>query len=262
MRLIVLCAAALLLAGCAETASTSRDKVFGDAVSPRPKAIVVSDFTVSSDLVVIDRGYTARLERKIGPYPTFERKQRTLERVNDEIVGVIVATVREAGLEAQAGSAEGVSLAERVVVASGRLKPANPSAKKNEAGIGGGHSGVAAEMSLLSMSGFGRKTLVSFDAVPEGGKKGAGSAPGGADSVKLSPDVEAAARKIGRAAGDKIVAYAKEQGWLEKPDAGGADAAKPAAKESDKDGEKPASQVTGAQMVKLPTRKPVKKPAV
>jgi hypothetical protein len=33
----------------------------------------------------------------------------------------------------------------------------------------------------------------------------------------LSPDVEAQARQIGRAVGEKVVAFAKEQGWLEKP---------------------------------------------
>ena len=36
----------------------------------------------------------------------------------------------------------------------------------------------------------------------------------GAAPEKLSPDVEAQARRLGRAAGEKIVAYAKEQGWL------------------------------------------------
>ena len=33
---------------------------------------------------------------------------------------------------------------------------------------------------------------------------------------KLSPEVDAQARRIGLAAGEKIVAFAREQGWLEK----------------------------------------------
>ena len=37
--------------------------------------------------------------------------------------------------------------------------------------------------------------------------------------VKLSPDVEAQARRLGRAAGEKVVAYAKEQGWIAAPEA-------------------------------------------
>lgn len=265
MRPIALCAAALLLSGCIETTSSGGGKVIGDSGSPRPKTIVVTDFTVSSDLVVIDRGYTARLERKIGPYPTFERKQRTLERVNDEIVATIVATLKSAGLDAQPGSEESLSLAERAVAVSGRLVPARPDAKKNEAGIGGGHSGVAAELTLSSLSSFGKKTLTSFEAAPGAGKKPAGgkaatafnasiAAALGADklAVKLSPDVEAAARAIGRAAGDKIVTYASEQGWLAKPDEGGAETTKPEAKPEAKE---------GPQTVRLPLGKPAQKPA-
>jgi hypothetical protein len=264
MRLIALCVAALLLAGCADSPSSRGGKVFGDNAAPRPKSIVVVDFVVSSDLVVIDRGYTARLERKIGPYPTFERKQRTLERVNDEIVATMVATLRAAGLDAQPGSEEALSLAERAVVVRGRLAPANASAKKNEAGIGGGHSGVIAEMSLSSSSAFGKKQLLSFTAAPVAGKKNAGGKAAAAANaaiaevlgdkaaVKLSPDVEVVARGIGRAAGDKIVAYASEQGWLNKPDEGGADAGQTGAKS---DEARPTDK-----MVKLPPARPAKKP--
>jgi hypothetical protein len=262
MRLIVLCATALLLAGCAESSSSSGGKIFGDNAAPRPQSIVVSDFSVSSDLVVIDRGYTARLERKIGPYPTFERKQRTLERVNDEIVAAMVVTLRSAGLDAQPGSEEALSLSDRAVVVTGRLAPANPAAKKNEAGIGGGHSGVIAEISLSSSSTFGRKKLLSFTTEPAGGKKSAGGKAaatanaaiaevlGDKAAVKLSPDVEVVARAIGHAAGDKIVAYAKEQGWLNKPDAGGVEA-KPESGSGTKENPK---------AVSAPAAKPAKKP--
>jgi hypothetical protein len=34
---------------------------------------------------------------------------------------------------------------------------------------------------------------------------------------KLSPNVEALARRLGRAVGEKVVAYAKEQGWIAAP---------------------------------------------
>lgn len=262
MRLTALCATALLLAGCAESPSGRGGKLFGDDAAPRPQAIVVTDFSVSSDLVVIDRGYTARLERKIGPYPTYERKQRTLERVNDEIVATMVVTLRSAGLDAQPGSEEALSLSDRAVVVTGRLAPANPAAKKNEAGIGGGHGGVIAEISLSSSSTFGRKKLLSFATEPAGGKKSAGGKAaaeanaaiaaviGDKAAVKLSPDVEAAARGIGRAAGDKIVAFAKEQGWLNKPDAGNGEA-KPEANSGASDNPKTVTAPAGK-----PTRKP------
>lgn len=241
MRLTTLCAAALLLAGCADSSVSRTQSAIGAATatsSPRPKVIVVTDFTVSSDVVVLDRAFTARLERKIGAFPTHERKQRTIERVNDEIVATIVATLREAGLDAQPGSEEGLSLADDAVVVSGRLRPGDPAAKKNEAGIGGGRSGVVADMTLSSFSGFGKKQLLTFAAEPASGRQAGSAKATAANNVaiaaaltavksateKLSSDVEAAARKLGRAAGENIIAYARTQGWLSKPDEGGAPA--------------------------------------
>lgn len=269
MRLFTLCAVALLLAGCAESNVSRSSDVFGTAASsPRPKAIVVSDFAVSPDVLVLDRGFTSRLERKIGAFPTHERKQRTLERVNDEIVATVVATLREAGLDAQPGSEEGLTLSESAMVVNGRLRPSKEDAKKFEAGIGGGHGGVVADITLSSFSGFGKKQLLAFVAEPAGGRAPAGNAKATAAynaaiaaslaaakaaPEKLSPDVEAAARKIGRAAGDKIVGFAKAQGWLETP-AGGK--SEPATSEAPK----PAGDAD-TQMVKLPASKPAKKPA-
>jgi hypothetical protein len=61
-----------------------------------------------------------------------------------------------------------------------------------------------------------------------------------AAAEKLSPDVEAQARSLGRAIGEKVVGYAKEQGWLTAPE--GAEA--------------PAAE----QRVRLPDPKPTQKP--
>jgi hypothetical protein len=224
-------AAALALAGCADTGSTQG--LFGGAPA-RPKTVVVADFVLSSDVTVIDRGFTARLERKVGSFPTFERKPRTIARVNDEIVAAIVATVREAGLDAQPGNEDSLSLKDRAVLIQGRLRPGDEaSAGKNKGfGFGDGRGGVAADMTLSYFSSGGKRqlTTISADAKDAGkpavGKQaaarnaaiGAVLSAENAAPVKLSPDVEAQARRLGRAVGDKIVAYAKEQGWLAVPD--------------------------------------------
>ena len=265
MRLIAVCALALLTAGCAESALTQSGALSGGAPSARPKTIVVTDFTISPDVLVLDRGFTTRLERKIGAFPTFERKQRTLERVNDEIVATVVATLREAGLEAQPGSEEGLSLSDSTVLASGKLRPSDAAAKKNDAGIGGGKSGVVADMTLSSFSGFGKRQLTAFTA-DAGGKVPAGkqAAPfnalvaealvaNKAAPEKLSADVEAAARRIGRGAGDKIVAYGKAQGWFGGGAEEGAAEAAPAAVE------KPAKPAT--RTAAKPEAKPAASPA-
>lgn len=269
MRLIAVCAALLLLAGCADSSVNKSSGVFGASgggASPRPKTIVVSDLVISPEVLVLDRGFTTRLERKIGAFPTHERKQRTLERVNDEIVATIVATLREAGLDAQPGSEEGLSLSDTTVLVTGKLRPADAAAKKNEYGIGGGKSGVVADMALSSFGGFGKRQLLAFSAEPAGGKPAAGKQAAALNALiaealvankaapeKLSGDVEAAARRIGRGAGDKVVAYGRTQGWFE----GGADAA-PVAEE------KPAKpQVVARAAAPRPEAKPkpARKPA-
>lgn len=223
MRFFSLCVVALLLGGCA---SMDIGGTAAGGASPRPKSILVSDFVVASEVVAIDRGYTARLERKIGSFPTHERKQRTLERVNDEILASIVVTLREAGLEAQAGSEEGLSLADDVVVVNGRLHGGDE-AKPNQTGFGAGRGGAVADLTLSHLSAAGKKQLASFTA--DGARKAAAvpasrnaailavvAAATGAPAERLSPDVEAPARALGRAAGERIVAFAREQGWLEK----------------------------------------------
>ncbi len=283
MRILSICVAALLLSGCVESDLGPGTLASSGASSPKPKTIVVSDFVVSSDVLLIDRGYTARLERKIGAFPTFERKPRTIDRVNDEIVATVVATLREAGLDAAPGAEESLSAKSDAVIVKGRLRPADAAAKKNEAGIGGGKSNVTADMTLSKVSALGQRDLMSFSAGASGklpsGKAAAADnaaiagvlAAGDGAKEKLSPDVESASRKLGRAIGDKIVAYARAQGWLNQ--AGSDDVAvkpaeeKPApAKTSHADtGDKAdASTLPGdeePQMVKLPDSKPKKKPA-
>ena len=288
MRIPAVCFAVLLLSGCVESNSNLASSPLGATASssPRPKTIVVSDFAVSQDVLLIDRGYTARLERKVGAFPTHERKPRTMDRVNDEIVAALVATLREAGLDAQPGAEEGLSASSNAVVVTGRLRPTDANARKNEAGIGGGKSNVTADMKLSSLSTFGKRELTSFSAeanakLPSG--KAATASNGEISNVlaglegggeKLSSDVEAAARKIGRAAGEKIVAYARTQGWMNKSDAAEV-AAAPAVKPADAKGadakpapatpddeaaaEGPAEGET--EMVKLPAAKPKRKPA-
>lgn len=290
MRILTVCAAALLLAGCVESNMNLASSTLGASgpSSPRPKTIVVSDFVVSPDVLLIDRSYTARLERKIGAFPTHERKPRTIDRVNDEIVASIVATLREAGLDAQPGAEEGLSPSSNAVIVSGRLRPSDANAKKNEAGIGGGKSNVTAEMTMSTFSTLGKRDLLSFSAeasakLPSGKAAAANNAEisnvlAGLEGAKekLSPDVEAAARKLGRSAGDKIVAYAKTQGWLNKPE--GEEVAKPevvkpesakpvAAKPAqakpatDDVADETPADAGETEMVRLPTAKPKKKPA-
>ena len=175
--------AALGLAGCANTGGANG--LFGETAT-RPKTILVADFLTSPEVEAIDRGFSARMDRKGINYPILERKRRTLARVNDEIVASTVATLREAGLEAQPGSEDTLSLKDDAIVVSGQLRAADPgAAKNNQVGFGSGRSGVIAEMTITSMSGGGKKQLLSFSA--ESGRR-----PGAPASGKLAASRNAA----------------------------------------------------------------------
>jgi len=233
MRAIAICLslAALALAGCQTDGLT----LTSSGGTPKPKTVVVTDFVYSPDVTIIDRGYTVRLSRKEkNDLPFHIRKQRTLERVNDELVATIVATVRAAGLDAAPGSVESVALKDNALIVSGRLVPgegAGADKSGKGAGIGDGRKGVVAAISMEELGTFGKKKLTGFTAQPASGKvkvdAAAIAAALPADSAaagRLSPDVEAQVHALGRAIGDKIVGYAREQGWLK-------DAAEPEKKE-------------------------------
>jgi hypothetical protein len=243
--------AALGLAGCANTGGANG--LFGETAT-RPKTILVADFVVSPEVEAIDRGFSARMDRKGINYPILERKRRTLARVNDEIVASTVATLREAGLDAQPGSEDGLSLNDESVVVSGRLRAGDQDkpAKNQQIGFGAGRGGVVADMTVSYFSGGGKKQLLAFNA----DAKAAGKPPAGKQAAarntaiatvlaaekaapeKLSPDVEAQAHRLGRAVGEKVVAFAKEQGWLGTPEA---------------------AKAQPEERVKLPEPKPAKK---
>lgn len=235
-----LCLAALMLAGCANTNVTGKQSVSAGG-GPAPKAVLVSDFVFSADVVALDRGFTARLSRKFGEIPPHERKQKTAERVNDEIVATIVATLREAGMDARMGSEESLSLGDDALLVTGQLRAVDEGnrTQRTVIGFGAGRSGVVADMALSQFSSSGKKQLLTFTAEAQSRRRpgavvtapigmatsaaiSAITAAGGAVSEKLSADVEAQARSLGRAAAEKILTYVRDQGWLSSaPPAGG-----------------------------------------
>ena len=166
--------AALALAGCANTGGANG--MFGGGPA-RPKTVLVVDFVAAPEVEAIDRGFSARMDRKGINYPILERKRRTLARVDDEIVASIVATLREAGLDAQPGSEEGLTLNDEAVVVSGRLRAGDQSstAKNKQIGFGGGRGGVVADMTVSYFSSGGKKQLLAFNA----DAKAAGKPPAG-----------------------------------------------------------------------------------
>jgi hypothetical protein len=260
-RIAVIGLAALALAGCANTGG-----MLGATSAGKPKTIVVTDFVAAPEVDAIDRGFSVRMDRNGSNYPILERKQRTLARVNDEIVATIVATLRQAGLDAEPGSEEGLSLNDQAAVVSGRLH-GDEAGKNKKIGFGPGFGGVTADMTVSYVSGGSKRPLTGFSAVA----KDAGKWPTGKqaaeynaaiaavlsaekDNVKLSPDVETQARRLGRAVGEKVVAYAKEQGWIAAPEAEAPPVKLPPPKPEQKHAaaKKPVAQKPAAQKPEAP----------
>jgi len=214
-------------------------------VEPKPKIVLVSDFTFSSDVVAVDRGYTARLERKVGTFPTHERRPRTTERVNDEIVATIIAGLREAGLEAQSGGEDAITLDQSALVVSAGLRPGEPVTPKNKNsfGFGAGRGHVVAAVTASLFSSGSKRQVLTFEVEAAAPKREPAVSPKvaaarnaeiagivastGSPAERLSPDVELPARRLGRAIADRVLVYAKEQGWLAPPVAEPAPAAPP-----------------------------------
>lgn len=239
IRNLLLLALAAAVSGCAQNGTAG---LLGGGSSGRPKSVVVSDFVVASELPAFDRGFSERTERRNGNLPILERKQRTLARVNDEIIADVVAVLRDGGLQAEPGSEASLTLGDNVLLVRGALRaPEHKPATR--IGFGPGRGAVTADMTLSQFSSGAKRPLLTFVVEGDSLRRPSAVSPQMraarnaeiADALaaedaapeKLSPDVEAQARAIGGAIGEKILAYAKEHDWLAKPEAAAGAAAMP-----------------------------------
>lgn len=226
-----------------------------------PKTVVVADFVVSPEVIAIDRGYSLRHEKPNPNLPILDRNKRTMDRVNDEIIAAAVASLREAGINAEAGNADAIGLREDALLVRGRLRASDKfkPAQMNNVGFGNGRSNVAADMTITRVSSGRKEQVFAFAADGVGRKLPTGKAAAAYNATmavalaaqnsapeKLSPDVEGPVRRLGASIGDKVAAFAKEKGWAEivqpQPEA---------------QGEAPQS----AEQVKLPQPKPAQSSA-
>lgn len=219
----------LAIAGCASTNVQESQTSAGDKM-PRPKVVIVNDFTFSPDVTVVDRDFIARLEKKFGNYPTGDIvKTITERRVNDEIVAsVIVHLHYDAGLNAQPNSDVEGAPKNNMLVITGELHAIDSRHPQRNANFG---PGVVADIAVSQVSQGTKKQLIAFTAgtqdrlqimhvaaVAQSDEIAAVLAAKSSPDISLSPSVEAQAREFGRAIADKIVAYAMQQGWVNKAD--------------------------------------------
>ena len=233
-----LAACAMAVAGCAGTGTGTGAggqplqslAGSGDEQS-QAMTVLVNDFEFSPDVEVVDREFDAKLSAKLGgAVGPGAIKTITFKRVADEIGATVVAILHEeVSLKAKVGGDEDIPPKGTTLVITGRLRATEQGAhsEKNPVRFG---AGTAADVALLQVMSGAKKQLLNFTAQAQSGNGSGGgvnkrtldaeiaavlgsmSAP----DVKLSPDVEAQARGIGRAIADRIVAFTMQQGWAHR----------------------------------------------
>lgn len=262
MRVVAICAAALLLAGCANSDVPGKPggdgsySMFGGDKSAS-RTVVLTNFILAAEVPVIDRGFSTRQESKGGNFPILERRSRTAARVNDEINANVAVTLREAGYNALPGSPEAMRLGDNALAVRGRLRPNDKEMPVSRMGFGTGRGNVVADMTVTASRG-GPAVLTFSVGLPNNLKPPGGPARDAAVAAilasedtspeKLSPDVEAQARKLAAAIAEKIIAYARQQNWPKHAPDGEAEAKadhKQEAKAEAKSDGKPGSNAEG-----------------
>ncbi|MEX1084200.1 MAG: hypothetical protein WEC82_07760, partial [Xanthobacteraceae bacterium] len=93
---------ALFLGACGQTGIQNMSSMFVSGLA-RPEMIVVSDFEISPDVVLLDKGFAAQIQRRLGKLPPEQMREQLAARVNQEIVVSMVMTLTEAGFAAREG---------------------------------------------------------------------------------------------------------------------------------------------------------------
>jgi len=209
-------------AGCA-TNNANVASYFGGG-PPKPTTIVVSEFEIVPGAVSADRALTPSYRRKLGKMTPDQLKAELASAVNEAVTESMVAALIDGGLPATAGSATANS-ADPTVVVTGRIRKVDDKdrMKRRLSGLPPIHSNVTAEVQVSQESASARKELLAFVGDPDAGRKpgtGPTSAPTTTASTgaseKLTAGVAAEARRIGSASATRILAYATEQGWINK----------------------------------------------
>lgn len=201
------------LAACGSTPQSS-----GPSVLEKPTKIFVSALESTSELPTIDPASAARLKKEL-PGLTDDAAQIELVRRFTATVGEsMVATLRSGGLDAMPGAGERMQASDIGLLINGKLRGAEPAAANPQQRKPGGNR-IAVEFTLTYfLNTETSQTVLTFTTDGESTGQAAPATParGVAPPAgpRLSPDVDASARRIGRSAGERVLAFAAEKGWL------------------------------------------------
>jgi hypothetical protein len=231
--------AALALCACAPS-NVETTQAYEGSKLPRPDVVVVNDYTVASDGVLLDRGLGSRAERILSGGSSAEEQRRLGRSVANAVSDTMVAELRAAGLPAvRANDPTGTTGTNRLIVGGELLSVDQGNrTRRNLIGLGAGQSRVASDTTVTySITSGGERNLLAFRADAESSRRpgaaetmGVGAATGrlatagaatagtsiagGAISDDLNPAVEADARRMARGVAEKIEDFARREGWI------------------------------------------------
>lgn len=216
LRALLLAAAlALTLAGCGGGTTAQNP---ADAKLEKPTKVFVAPLDTAPDLPPVDPALAARLRRDLPGLTDDAAQIEALRRFDIAVVEALVSTLRAGGMEAAPGGGERLMASDVGLMISGKLRAdagADPSGRARRAGA----PRVAADFTLIYYANTQvSRPVLSFatEAQPVGAPSPA-RPPAGAGGTRLSPEVDASARQIGRAAGERVLGFAAEKGWIKAP---------------------------------------------
>lgn len=210
-RMPCLAVLSLFLAACASPQDAANVKL------DKPTKIYVAPLDAAPDVPAIDPALAVRLKRDLPGLTDDAAQIELLRRYSAAVTETIVSSLRAGGLDAVPGGGERMLARDIGLMIAGKLKPADPSGTVSRAQRPSGR--VTADFTLTYYENTeSAKPVLTFVTEPENvGQAPAAARPGSGPAPRLSPEIDAAARRMGRAAADRILAFAAEKDWIKQP---------------------------------------------
>ena len=207
---------AVLLAACGSQTTG------GPGSLPRPVQVAVGEIEAAPDVTISDPGFATRISQRMSGLTGYSISRETVRRASATIRTQLVASLRAAGLPAEAADTDNARGDIVMLLVTGQLRSLDDAAMRQRkvAPIGAGRVRVVADIKVVhATTGFDSKTILSFEAednaAPAQARRPAAAPAAAPDS--LSPDIDAHLRRVANAAAERILATAAEQGWTKGP---------------------------------------------
>lgn len=215
VALLMLLSGTLAAASCS---GTGGPQSAASATLEKPTKFFVSEYVVAADVPVLDPALAANLKRQLPGLTDDAAQIEIARRVSAVVAEATVAALRQSGIQAVLGGGEVLKADDIGLMTSGKIVNSAEAAPRRPSGA----SVVAAETTLTYYSNPNSKVVQTFTVESDLGRATAparrpatGGSPTG--TQRLSPDVDAKARGLGRAIAERIAVIAAEKGWIKAP---------------------------------------------